>query len=128
MEKPDEVADVLGQLRALGTEIHMDDFGTGYSSLSYLHRLPIDVLKIDRAFMNSLSANTDYGDVVHTVVALARTLRMRVTVEGVESEEQLVQVRALGCDFAQGFYFSEPVEPDEARAMLVAKRRWPAAA
>ena len=128
MEKPDEVADVLGQLRALGTEIHMDDFGTGYSSLSYLHRLPIDVLKIDRAFMNSLSANTDYADVVHTVVALARTLRMRVTVEGVESEEQLVQVRALGCDFAQGFYFSEPVEPDEARAMLVAKRRWPAAA
>ena len=128
MEKPDAVADVLDQLRALGVEIHMDDFGTGYSSLSYLHRLPIDVLKIDRAFMSSLSTNTDYADVVHTVVALARTLRMGVTVEGVESEEQLAQVRALDCDFAQGFYFSEPVGPDAAWAMLAAKRSWPAAA
>ncbi len=128
MAKPDAVADVLDQLRTLGVEIHMDDFGTGYSSLSYLHRLPIDVLKIDRAFMSSLSTNTDYADVVHTVVALARTLRMGVTVEGVESAEQLAQVRALDCDFAQGFYFSEPLEPDAARAMLAAKRKWPAAA
>jgi len=128
MENPDAVTDVLERIRALGTEIHMDDFGTGYSSLSYLHRLPIDVLKIDRAFMSSLSTNHDYGDVVHTVVALARTLRMGVTVEGVETEEQLAQVRALDCDFAQGFHFSEPVAPDAARAMLVAKQRWPSAA
>ncbi|MEE8458378.1 MAG: EAL domain-containing protein [Phycisphaerales bacterium] len=128
MENPETVTDVLERIRALGAEIHMDDFGTGYSSLSYLHRLPIDVLKIDRAFMSSLSTNHDYGDVVHTVVALARTLRMGVTVEGVETEQQLAQVRALDCDFAQGFYFSEPVTADEARAMLVARRRWSTAA
>ncbi len=128
MQNPETVKDVLERARELGTEIHMDDFGTGYSSLSYLHRLPVDVLKIDRAFMSSLSTNHDYGDVVHTVVALARTLRMGVTVEGVETARQLAQVRALGCDFAQGFHFSEPVAPDAARAMLVAKQRWPSAA
>ena len=128
MENPETVTGVLERLRALGAEIHMDDFGTGYSSLSYLHQLPIDLLKIDRAFMSSLSTNHDYGDVVHTVVALARTLRMGVTVEGVETEEQLAQVRALDCDFAQGFLFSRPIGPDAAREMLVAKQRWPAAA
>ena len=128
MQNPDTVTDVLERIRALGAEIHMDDFGTGYSSLSYLHRLPIDVLKIDRAFMSSLNANNDYGDVVHTVVALARTLRMGVTVEGVETEEQLAQVRALDCDFAQGFHFSEPVGSDAARAMILARQRWPSAA
>ncbi len=128
MENPETVKDVLERARKLGMEIHMDDFGTGYSSLSYLHRLPVDVLKIDRAFVSSLSTSHDYGDVVHTVVALARTLHMGVTVEGVETEEQLAQVRALDCDFAQGFYFSEPVDPEGARAMLVARRRWPTAA
>jgi len=128
MENPETVTDVLERIRALGAEIHMDDFGTGYSSLSYLHRLPIDVLKIDRAFMSSLSTNHEYGDVVHTVVALARTLRMGVTVEGVETAEQLAQARALECDFAQGFFFSEPVAADVALTMLVAKQRWPSAA
>ncbi|MHC4990887.1 MAG: EAL domain-containing protein, partial [Planctomycetota bacterium] len=120
----DAVIEALRRLKALGVEIHMDDFGTGYSSLSYLHRLPLDVLKIDRAFMNTLSADNSYADVVHTVVALARTLQMRVTVEGVETQEQVAQVRALDCDFAQGFYFSTPLSPDAATRLIASGQEW----
>jgi diguanylate cyclase (GGDEF)-like protein len=108
MENPDSIAEVLGQLKALKVEIHMDDFGTGYSSLSYLHRFPLDVLKIDRAFVSTMSDDTDYADIIHTVVALAHTLNMQVIVEGVESEEQLARLMSLNCDYAQGYYFSEP--------------------
>jgi diguanylate cyclase (GGDEF)-like protein len=124
MENPDAVTEALRRLKALGVEIHMDDFGTGYSSLSYLHRLPIDVLKIDRAFMSTLSTDTSYADVVHTVVALARTLRMQVTVEGVEAEEQLAQIKALECDYAQGFYFSAPLSAESATRLIASDRRW----
>ncbi len=128
MENPDSVAEALRRLKTLGAEIHMDDFGTGYSSLSYLHRLPIDVLKIDRAFMSSLSANNDYSDVVHTVVALARTLQMQVTVEGVEAEDQLTRLQALDCDYAQGYLFSKPMKAEAAAEMIDADRRWLTAA
>jgi diguanylate cyclase (GGDEF)-like protein len=124
MENPDAVTEALRRLKALGVEIHMDDFGTGYSSLSYLHRLPIDVLKIDRAFMSSLSADNSYADVVHTVIALARTLQMRVTVEGVESHEQVAQIRALDCDYAQGFYFSSPLSADSATRLIASDQNW----
>jgi diguanylate cyclase (GGDEF)-like protein len=115
MENPDAVTEALRRLKALGVEIHMDDFGTGYSSLSYLHRLPIDVLKIDRAFMSSLSADNS---------ALARTLQMRVTVEGVEAHEQVAQIRALDCDYAQGFYFSSPLSADSATRLIASDQNW----
>jgi EAL domain-containing protein (putative c-di-GMP-specific phosphodiesterase class I) len=124
MENPDAVTEALRRLRDLGVEIHMDDFGTGYSSLSYLHRLPIDVLKIDRAFMTNLSADNSYADVVHTVVALARTLRMRVTVEGVEAQEQVAQIKALDCDYAQGFYFSAPLSVESATKLVASDHHW----
>ncbi len=124
MENPDSITEVLARLKKLGCQIHMDDFGTGYSSLSYLHRFPLDVLKIDRAFMATMSADSDYADVVATVVALAHTLNMQVTVEGVESEEQLVQLLALNCDFVQGFYFSEAVVADEARRLIEVEPTW----
>jgi diguanylate cyclase (GGDEF)-like protein len=124
MEDPDTVIEALQRLKGLGVEIHMDDFGTGYSSLSYLHRLPLDVLKIDRAFMSTLSADNSYADVVHTVVALARTLQMKVTVEGGEAQEQVVQVKALDCDFAQGYFFSAPVDVEAAAELMAADREW----
>ncbi len=82
------------------------------------------MLKIDRSFMSTLSTDQDYADVVHTVVALARTLHMGVTVEGVEAEEQLKQLRKLECDYAQGFYFSKPVTAAEASELIRTERRW----
>ncbi len=128
MDNPDAVAEVLRRLKALGIEIHMDDFGTGYSSLSYLHRLPIDVLKIDRTFVSTLSANTESAEVIQTVVALARTLGMGVTVEGVEEQGQLDQIKTLDCDYAQGFLFSRPLDAAAAWALIHAGRRWLGAA
>ncbi len=124
MENPDSISEVLGRLKKLGVEIHMDDFGTGYSSLSYLHRFPLDVLKIDRAFMSTLSARNNYVDVVHTVVAMARALNMRVTVEGVETQDQLAQLLTVQCDFAQGYFFSPPLDPDEAGRVIEADPDW----
>ncbi|MHC4774794.1 MAG: putative bifunctional diguanylate cyclase/phosphodiesterase, partial [Planctomycetota bacterium] len=124
MENPDSITEVLGQLKDLEVEIHMDDFGTGYSSLSYLHRFPLDMLKIDRAFVSTMSDNNDYADIIHTVVALAHTLNMRVIVEGVETEEQLVRLMALNGDFAQGFYFSMPLDAVRAAEILEARRQW----
>ena len=124
MENPDSITEVLEQLKRLGVEIHMDDFGTGYSSLSYLHHFPLDVLKIDRAFMSTMGSDKDYRDVVQTVVALAHTLNMKVTVEGVETKSQAAQLLALNCDYAQGFYFSEPLKAEQARAILVTEPDW----
>ncbi|MHC5008517.1 MAG: EAL domain-containing protein [Planctomycetota bacterium] len=82
------------------------------------------MLKIDRAFMSSLSADNSYADVVHTVIALARTLQMRVTVEGVEAHEQVAQIRALDCDHAQGFYFSTPLSADSATRLIASDQNW----
>ena len=124
MENPDSIAEVLARLKELQVEVHMDDFGTGYSSLSYLHRFPLDVLKIDRSFMGTMSANNDYSDVVHTVVTMAHALNMGVTVEGVETREQLAQLMKLDCDFAQGFLFSRPVNAETARKLIVAEPEW----
>jgi len=124
MENPDSIADVLQQFKALGIHVHMDDFGTGYSSLSYLHRFPLDVLKIDREYISTMSADTDYTQVVQTVVALAHTLNMQVIVEGVETDQQLRKLLALNCDFAQGFYFAKPLIADDARELISSGRTW----
>ena len=124
MDNPDSIAEVLKQLKELGVEIHMDDFGTGYSSLNYLHRFPLDVLKIDRAFLGTKSLENEYADVVQTVVALAHTLNMQVIVEGVETEQHLQKLLALNCDFAQGFYFSKPLTEADARELLASKPTW----
>lgn len=124
MENADSIAEVLERLKELDVEIHMDDFGTGYSSLSYLHRFPLDVLKIDRAFVGTMSANHDYADVVHTVVSLAHTLNMQVTVEGVETLDQLVKLMAVGCDYGQGFYFAEPMNAEAAKKIISSEPEW----
>ncbi len=124
MDNPDSIGQVLKQLKELGIEIHMDDFGTGYSSLNYLHRFPLDVLKIDRAFLGTKNLQSEYADVVQTVVALAHTLNMQVIVEGVETEQHLGKLLALNCDFAQGFYFSKPLTEADARELLVSKPTW----
>jgi EAL domain-containing protein (putative c-di-GMP-specific phosphodiesterase class I) len=96
----------------------MDDFGTGYSSLGYLHRFPLDLVKIDRSFVRRMDRDARAAQLVHAIVSLARNLRVRVVAEGVETREQLAALRGMGCDYAQGFLFSEAL-PAEAAATLV---------
>jgi diguanylate cyclase (GGDEF)-like protein len=102
----------LAALKQLGVRLLLDDFGTGYSSLSYLSRFPVDVLKVDRSFVRDLGARTDSDPIVTAIVALARGLGLDVIAEGVETEAQAERLRAIGCDYAQGFLFARPLAAD----------------
>jgi diguanylate cyclase (GGDEF)-like protein len=113
-----ESARQMERLKRLGIRIAIDDFGTGYSSLSYLHRLPIDVLKIDRSFIENLNEADGTGPIVEAVLSMAHTLGLQVVAEGVETHGQLDTLRLGGCDLIQGFYFSRPVRPAAAAAFL----------
>jgi diguanylate cyclase (GGDEF)-like protein/PAS domain S-box-containing protein len=106
------MADRLNALRALDIRIALDDFGTGYSSLAYLRRFPIDVLKIDKGFMDDVSRQAPNDAVMQAIVAIGKGLGMRTIAEGVETPEQLVQLRAIGCSIAQGYYISRPLSAD----------------
>ncbi len=109
-------------LRELGIRIHIDDFGTGYSSLGVLQRLPADALKIDRAFVENV-CSADGAQIVQTVTTLAHSLGMDVIAEGVETDEQLERLRRAGCDYAQGFLFSRPVDARDAGEIIASSLR-----
>jgi EAL domain-containing protein (putative c-di-GMP-specific phosphodiesterase class I) len=113
-----ESARQMERLKRLGVRIAIDDFGTGYSSLNYLHRLPIDVLKIDGSFMENLNEVDGTGPIVEAVLSMAHTLGLRVVAEGVETAEQLNTLHRGGCDLIQGYFFSRPLEPAAAAAFL----------
>jgi diguanylate cyclase (GGDEF)-like protein/PAS domain S-box-containing protein len=117
MENSETATEILKQLRALGIELSIDDFGTGYSSLSYLHRLPVTTLKIDRSFVNQM-VNNKNTEMVRTIVTLARSMGMQVVAEGVETENQLRQLKALACEHGQGYYFSKPMNSEAAEEFL----------
>ncbi len=114
----DELIETLHRLKALGVSLAMDDFGTGYSSLSYLHRLPLDILKIDRSFVAGLDRDEYSQRLVQTVIHMARNLGLEAVAEGVESHTHAATLRALGCTLAQGFYYSPPVDAAGAGALL----------
>ena len=109
---------VLSQLRELGVRFSIDDFGTGYSSLSYLHRLPMDILKIDRSFIAALDQGSENLSIVRTIMRLAKDLGIDVVAEGTETIAQLDHLRALDCEFGQGYYFSHPVNAAAIREYL----------
>jgi EAL domain-containing protein (putative c-di-GMP-specific phosphodiesterase class I) len=98
--------DVLAELASLGVGLVLDDFGTGYSMLGYLKRMPITALKIDQSFIEGIPADPDSRAIVHAMLAVARHFRLKVVAEGVESLEQVEYMREIGCEFAQGFYYS----------------------
>jgi len=107
---PDLALSVLSELKALDARVAMDDFGTGYSNLAYLQRLPIDVLKIDRSFVEHMVDDRDKVAIVRTIQSLAEVLGMKTTAEGVETTDQARLLSALGCDFGQGYLFARPLE------------------
>jgi diguanylate cyclase (GGDEF)-like protein len=118
MEDVGAATRTLERLRALGVELSVDDFGTGYSSLSYLQRFPVSTLKIDRSFVSRMTESEGTAEIVRTVMRLAQNLGMGVVAEGVETEQQREMLRALECEFGQGYYFSRPMDGDEAEALI----------
>ena len=94
---------------ALGVGIALDDFGTGYSSLGYVHRLPISELKIDRSFVTDICSDAASRNIIHSILDLARNLRLLCVVEGVETEAQMLHLRAAGCRYMQGYLFQKPM-------------------
>jgi diguanylate cyclase (GGDEF)-like protein/PAS domain S-box-containing protein len=111
MEASNSAMEGLRAIRGLGVNVGLDDFGTGYSSLAYLRQFPLDFVKIDRSFIHGLSDQPDEGAIVSAIIGLAHALHLSVVAGGVETEEQLVILKRLGCDQAQGFLFSRADEP-----------------
>jgi diguanylate cyclase (GGDEF)-like protein/PAS domain S-box-containing protein len=118
MDRLDGAVTSLEKLRELGVGVSIDDFGTGYSSLSYLSTLPIDSLKIDRSFVANLREKSKEAEIVRAIVSLGTTLGKKVIAEGIETSEQLHQLRDLGCEAGQGYYLSHPLPPERAEALL----------
>lgn len=121
MENPERTIKLLDQLYALGLHLAIDDFGTGYSSLSALQQFPISTLKIDQSFVRHVSSNPDDATIVSTIVQMGRNLNMDVVAEGVENEDQLVILQKLGCTFAQGLLFGDPMSSDSYLELLLSQ-------
>ena len=118
MQGPASTIAALHELRGLGAELAIDDFGTGYSSLSYLRSLPVNILKVDRSFLRAIAHDPSAVAIVRAIIAVAHTLSMEVTAEGIETGEQLREIAALQCDRGQGYYFARPLTADAAGRLL----------
>jgi diguanylate cyclase (GGDEF)-like protein len=115
---------MLEQLKTLGVQLSIDDFGTGYSSLARLHQLPIDTLKIDRSFVSRMADDGESLEIVRAIMTLAHSLEMDVIAEGVETQEQLAQLRSLQCEYGQGYFFSKPMDSHVAGELIAAQLQW----
>jgi EAL domain-containing protein (putative c-di-GMP-specific phosphodiesterase class I) len=119
LEDPDMAVTTLAALRSRGVRVAIDDFGTGYSSLSQLQTLPVDVLKIDRAFIAGAGSSSEAA-LTETLVQLGRMLNLRTVAEGIETAAEAATLAALGCNLAQGYYFGRPMAPEELAGLLAA--------
>jgi len=122
MRDVDGTISTLAQLKALGVELAVDDFGTGYSSLAYLRRLPLDVLKIDRSFVDGIEFEQEDRAIVRAILSLARSLGLSVTAEGIETEGQALLLREWNCESGQGYLFSRALTAADLTALLQACR------
>jgi len=118
LDDSETVLDILRQLKGLGARLAIDDFGTGYSSLSYLHRFPVDILKIDRSFVERLSHASDNAELARTVVRLGQSLQLQTVAEGIEDSTQFLALRRMGCDIGQGYYFGRPMPAQDLERLL----------
>ena len=118
MQDPERTALALNELKALGVGSSIDDFGTGYSSLGYLSRLTLDILKLDRTFISDMDNNNESRKIARAIISLAHNLGMDVVAEGIETGEQAKEVRSLGCKYAQGYFFSKPINNASVEALL----------
>jgi EAL domain-containing protein (putative c-di-GMP-specific phosphodiesterase class I) len=125
MHNTDKVISMMDEIAALGISLSLDDFGTGYSSLSYLKRFPINTLKIDRSFVINIPDDGDDCAIAGAIVSMSKQLKHNVIAEGVESAEQLLFLRTLGCDEIQGYLFSPPVPAEKFEAMVREGRSLP---
>ncbi|HEX8179359.1 MAG TPA: EAL domain-containing protein [Pyrinomonadaceae bacterium] len=119
MDNAEIASTMLMQLRALGVQLSIDDFGTGYSSLSYLHRFPVNILKIDRSFVTRIGGDDENTEIIRTILTLAGNLGMDVIAEGVETEQQLEKLKAMRCEYGQGYLFSRPLDAEAASSLLL---------
>jgi EAL domain-containing protein (putative c-di-GMP-specific phosphodiesterase class I) len=124
IDKPEPVVRVLHEIKELGIQIFLDDFGTGYSSLSYLHQLPLDALKIDRAFVSQIESSERAFQLVQTILQMSVNLGLVAIAEGVTTMEQLRRLRSLHCGFAQGYLFSAPLDAAAMTALLRSRPSW----
>ncbi len=124
LTEADDMTKTLLALTSLGVQIVLDDFGTGYSSLAYLTRLPIDTLKVDRSFVEGLGTEDRGSAVTEAIISMAAALSLQVIAEGVETEIQVAELRRLGCDLVQGFYFSQPVPAEQITDLLYSDPPW----
>jgi EAL domain-containing protein (putative c-di-GMP-specific phosphodiesterase class I) len=113
----------LRRLRDLGVHLAIDDFGTGYSSLAYLRRLPVDTIKLAKPFVDGLTEGVEEAALAHAIVGLADTLQLRVVAEGIEHEDQALELRELGCQYGQGFHFARPLDQFAVEALLQAEHQ-----
>jgi len=118
MENPEESATKMMQLRDLNIQLYIDDFGTGYSSLSYLGKFPSDALKIDKSFVNNMMIDKTNLEIVRSIMNLASNLEMSVIAEGVETQDQFLEIKKLGCEYVQGYLFSKPLDAEEAGTFI----------
>jgi EAL domain-containing protein (putative c-di-GMP-specific phosphodiesterase class I) len=124
MENSHVIKTIIKQLQQRNIKLIMDDFGTGYSSLSYLHSFPLNALKIDKSFVHRMQENQNHMGLVPAIISIANSMGMRVIAEGVETKEQLDQLRSLNCDFAQGHLFAKALEPQLALNLLTIDSHW----
>jgi EAL domain-containing protein (putative c-di-GMP-specific phosphodiesterase class I) len=124
MDRGEKTIELLSQIKAQKIQLSIDDFGTGYSSLSYLHRFPIDALKIDRSFVSPIDAEGENCEIVKTIITLARALGIKAIAEGVETPHQIAQLKYLGCDEAQGYFFGKPVNSQIAESIIATNPQW----
>jgi EAL domain-containing protein (putative c-di-GMP-specific phosphodiesterase class I) len=127
MEDVDAAVAMLKRLKRRGIRVSVDDFGTGYSSLNYLKRFPVDTLKVDKTFTRDAARNADDHAIVRAIIALSRSLHLRVVAEGIETVEQLEVMRREGCDYVQGNLYGRPMAPAEVSQLIASRRRRAAA-